>query len=62
MNRVAIVDSNLLTLLVVGLASPAYIPEHKRLSGYSVDDFKILTFLVGEFAELVLIPHVLAEV
>lgn len=62
MRGVAVLDANLLVLLVVGSASTGFIAKHKRLSRhYSVDDFDILRHLIGEFNDLVLLPHVLAE-
>jgi predicted nucleic acid-binding protein len=61
MKGVAVVDTNLLVLLVVGSASRHYIARHKRLSEYSVDDFDMLGLILSEFSEIVLLPHVLAE-
>jgi predicted nucleic acid-binding protein len=61
MKGVAVVDTNLLVLLVVGSASRRYIARHKRLSEYSVDDFDMLGLILSEFSEIVLLPHVLAE-
>lgn len=62
MTDIVIVDANLLTLLVVGGASKELIGKHKRLSGYSISDFDRLVALVDCFSELVLLPHILAEV
>jgi hypothetical protein len=57
-----IVDANLLLLLVVGAADRRYIAMHGNLSHYSVEDFELLIGLIGLFDEIVLVPHVLAEV
>jgi predicted nucleic acid-binding protein len=62
MRGVVVVDTNLLLLLVVGAASPAYIAQHKRLSEYSADDLHLLQLIISEFAEIVCIPHILSEV
>jgi hypothetical protein len=62
MTDVVVIDANLLTLLVVGSASRDYVGKHKRLSGYSISDFDRLVALVDCFSEIVLVPHVLAEV
>lgn len=62
MSGVAVLDANLTVLLVVGSASKNYIARHKRLdSDYTADDFDLLGLLVAQFAEIVLLPHVLAE-
>jgi hypothetical protein len=62
MTGVVVVDANLLVLLVVGSASKDYIAKHRRLKGYTVDDFKLLGLIISGFSDLVLLPHVLAEV
>jgi hypothetical protein len=62
MTGVVVVDSNLMVLLVVGSASKEYIAKHKCLQHYSVDDFELLGLLIAEFSEIVILPHILAEV
>ena len=62
MSGVVVIDANLMILLVVGSASPDYIVKHKRLQDYTIDHFEILGLLISEFSEIVLLPHVLAEV
>jgi hypothetical protein len=62
MTGAVIVDANLTLLLVVGSASPGYIAKHKRLRGYSISDFELLGLVIAEFSEIILLPHVLAEV
>ena len=63
MTGVVVVDANLLVLLVVGSASSQYIAKHKRLQkDYTIDDFEMLGLIIAEFSEIVLLPHVLAEV
>lgn len=56
-----IVDTNLLVLLIVGLASKKYISAHKKLSAYDVKDFEILSEIISKFDQLVFTPHVLSE-
>lgn len=57
-----IIDTNLLLLLVVGSARKSYISMHKRLKRYGIDDFNLVVELVGEYSEILLLPHILAEV
>jgi hypothetical protein len=61
MKGVAVLDSNLTVLLVVGSASTAYIEKHKRLKGYHTYDFEVLGLIIAEFLEIVLLPYVLTE-
>lgn len=63
MTGVVVVDANLMVLLVVGAASKNYIARHKRLRNhYTVYDFELLGLLVAEFSDIVVLPHILAEV
>jgi hypothetical protein len=62
MKGVVIVDANLTVLLVVGAASRQYIAKHKRLQAYTSEDFELLGLLIAQFSEIVLLPHILAEV
>jgi hypothetical protein len=62
MKGVVVVDTNLLVLLVVGAASRDYISKHKRLGGFTVDDFDLVGLILAQFSEIVLLPHILAEV
>jgi hypothetical protein len=62
MKGIVIIDTNIMVLLIVGAASKEYITKHKRLEGYTIDDFDLLGLLVAEFSEIVLLPHILAEV
>jgi hypothetical protein len=61
MNGVVVIDTNLLLLYIVGLASPDYISKHKRLNAYSVDDFELLGLIIASFSEIVTLPHILSE-
>jgi hypothetical protein len=60
-----LLDSNLLLLYVVGLASPEYIARHRRLSAYSRHGrraFGILFDYVSWASALLVTPNVLTEV
>lgn len=57
-----IIDANLLLLLIVGLTNRDYITGHKRLSGYSAADFDVLATAISLYSDIVLLPHVMAEV
>jgi hypothetical protein len=54
-------DSQLLVLLIVGDEEPEFIQSHKRLGGYSADDFELLKSRLEMADVLVLTPHVIAE-
>lgn len=58
-----LLDTNLLVLFVVGMASPDYIARHKRLTAYSVADYRqLLDFLVDiGSGPMVTTSHILAE-
>ncbi len=62
MRGVVVLDTNLLVLLIVGLASPDYILKHKRLErDFTPDDFEVLGLKIAEFSDIVTLPHILAE-
>ena len=59
----AVIDANLLLLLVVGQADPALIEKHKRLRGqYTVADFRNLEAILAVSGGIIVVPQVLAEV
>ncbi len=60
-DRPVVLDSNLLVLLVVGLASPDYILTHKRLSAYTRNDFALLVQLLSGTSRLMVTPNTLTE-
>jgi hypothetical protein len=61
MRKTIALDANLLVLLVVGLAEPRYIPLHKRLKAFTVDDFKLLTKMIAASAGMAVAPNALSE-
>lgn len=56
-----VLDTNLLVLFVVGTASRAYIPRHKRLKAYAVADFELLLKILAPAPEVLLTPNTLTE-
>ena len=59
MTGAVLADANLLLLLIVGSASRRV---HKNLSHYTEDDFDLLVQAISIFSDVVLVPHLLAEV
>jgi hypothetical protein len=55
------IDSNLLLLLIVGIADPIYIARHKRLSSFSLVDFEFLDEIMLSVSEIVVTPNTLTE-
>lgn len=56
-----VVDSNLLLLLVVGLAGEKYIAKHKRLAEYTVEDFRLLIQSISCVERVIVTPNTLTE-
>lgn len=56
-----VVDSNLLLLLVVGLAGEEYISRHKRLAEYTVEDFRLLIQSLSGVERVIVTPNTLTE-
>ena len=56
-----LIDTQLLVLLVVGRASPAYIRKHKRLQHYKMSDFDLLELTIAQAEHVVVTPHTLTE-
>src|SRR4051812_35268145 len=57
-----VLDSNLLLLLVVGVADREYIKKHRRLQSYSEADFDLLRRLIAPMSAIVVTPNILTEV
>jgi hypothetical protein len=57
-----LVDSNLLTLFLVGYFDVSLVPVFKRTRAYSENDYELLSFILLECDRLVVTPSVLAEV
>jgi hypothetical protein len=61
MARIIALDANLILLLVVGMAGPHRIAEHKRLRAFVEADYVTLSKLISGFEELVALPNTLSE-
>lgn len=59
--RPIVLDTNLLVLLIVGIASPTYIAIHKQLRAYSLQDFDLLTRLLETASRIIVTPNTLTE-
>ena len=60
-NSEVVVDANLLVLLVVGSVRREWITRHRRLDGFSVEDYDLLVELVGGAERIWVTPNALAE-
>jgi hypothetical protein len=56
-----ILDSNLLLLWIVGVASQKYIYMHRRLREYSIEDFVLLKKILSSADRIVVTPNILTE-
>ncbi len=55
------VDTNLLLLLVVGTVGRDLIAKHRRLSGYTVEDYEVLVGLVDSVGPVYVTANTLTE-
>ncbi len=58
----AAIDTNLLLLLIVGTVRRDFIAKHKRLKGYSPDDFELLGRTIRNVDVMLTTPNTLTEV
>lgn len=56
-----VLDTNLLVLLIVGLADIHLVAQHKKLNSYNETDFKLLVAILDKCKKIVITPHILAE-
>ena len=56
-----LLDTMLLVLFVVGTTNRAYIKPHKRLDGYTDQDYDLLVNWVGQHAGVMVTPNTLTE-
>ena len=56
-----LLDANLLVLYVVGMSNPTLITRHRRLSGFSEEDFELLADMLEDMSDIVVTPNVLTE-
>jgi hypothetical protein len=57
----ALVDANLLVLLLVGAVNKQRIPNFKRTQNFTINDFDLLTRLIDYFGKIIATPHVLSQ-
>ena len=55
------IDANLLMLLVVGSVGRDLIEKHRRLSGYTAEDYDILIGLINRVERVYVTPNTLTE-
>ena len=55
------IDTNLLVLLVVGSVGRDLIEKHRRLSGYTAEDYEILIDLIDQVDRVYVTPNTLTE-
>lgn len=60
--RQVIVDANLLVLYVIGSVNRQEVARNKRTSKYTPSDFDLLTRVLDEYDEIIVTPHIAAEV
>lgn len=56
-----LLDTNLLILFVVGMASREYIGKHKKLTAFDTEDYDELVKIVGGATEVFVTPNTLTE-
>lgn len=56
-----LIDTNLLVLFIVGTASTDYIPKHKKLTSFTVEDYEVLLKIVAQATEILVTPNTLTE-
>jgi hypothetical protein len=61
MIKTVVLDTTLLTLLIVGLTDRKYISAHKRLSEFDEQDFDLLVSTLEAAQTLVVAPNMLTE-
>lgn len=59
--RTLILDTNLVVLLVIGLADERAVPIHKRTRAYTINDFRLLLSVISQYSELAVLPNALSE-
>ena len=56
-----LIDTNLLVLFIVGAADREYIPKHKKLTAFTVEDYDTLLGIVSGASEVLVTPNTLTE-
>ena len=61
MKPTALIDANLLVLLIIGHTDKGAIAKHRRSVSFTALDFDLLVEVLSRFSRVVVTPHVLAE-
>ncbi|WP_269930910.1 PIN domain-containing protein [Aminobacter sp. HY435] len=61
MAKPVVLDANLSILFAVGLTKEIYISKHKRLQGFDILDFRMLSEVVAASSGLLFLPNILSE-
>lgn len=56
-----LLDTNLLLVLVVGLAGEGMLKRHKKTEGYTEDDLEMLILFLEGYPQVVLTPNIITE-
>lgn len=59
--RIAILDTNVLLLYLVGQTDPSLLKTFKRVDSFETTDLRLLADVLRSFDELLTTPHVLSE-
>jgi len=59
--RAMLLDANLLVLLSTGLASRAYIADHKRLRAYTARDYDLRQQMLASAPKIIVTPNAATE-
>lgn len=62
MSAALVLDTNMIILLVVGLADEALVSKHKRTRAYSINDFRLLVHIISNYQDVTVVPNALSEV
>jgi len=60
--RIALLDTNVLLLWLVGLTDPSLLVTFKRVDTFDAEDLSLLGRLLRRYQSLITTPHVLTEV
>lgn len=60
--RSILIDTNLLLVVLIASADPNHVPRFKRTQKYTLEDVRLLSEYLTQFDQIVVTPHVLAEV
>jgi rRNA-processing protein FCF1 len=56
-----LLDTNLLLVLLTGMAGARLFARFDRVNDYTFDDYELLVWLLGKFHALMITPHILTE-